>query len=267
MGTTIKHRRDTTANWVKVNPILAESEIGYDIDKKRFKIGDGATPWLGLKYFYSDIQQGPIGPEGPQGVQGIQGIPGEIGPEGPEGIAGPKGDKGDTGEQGPQGVQGLTGPAGPVGLTWRGVWSSTTDYVADDAVSYSGSAWFATEDPPVGEVPSGSSAYWQIFAQQGAQGDIGPQGPAGPQGDQGPQGEQGIQGVQGEIGPIGPQGVQGIQGIQGPIGPQGIQGVRGARIYAATLAGNAPNPADYPNAIDGDVILDADSGKVWELTP
>lgn len=368
--TTIKHRRDTSAHWALYNPILDESEIGYDLDTKRFKIGDGSTPWLGLPYFYAGIQmgpqgpQGPIGPEGPQGVQGLQGTQGLTGPEGPEGPQGPQGIQGPEGPQGIQGEQGIQGPVGEPGGLGSGikVGLSADLYLppnVETTVLFDIETWSDVEfdyDPLTGKVTALGSVPRCLFLgsihfhlpdagnvgtyrtvrlrrQRGAQviyfalgslpaknndetpvlaaeildvvaGDIfwltiqhdaaqnvplhqphshfeiqtfeGPTGPqgiqgvVGPQGEQGIQGEQGLQGIQGipgEMGPEGPQGIQGLQGIQGDPGPTGSQGPRGARIYAATLAGNPPNPLDYPDAIDGDVILDADSGKVWELTP
>lgn len=94
-------------------------------------------------------------------------------------VRGPQGDKGDTGAQ---------GPIGPAGLNWQGVWSETTNYVNDDAVFYLTSSWFAFGDPPVGEIPSDASAYWNPLALQGA---VGPQGAKGDTGEQGPQGIQG----------------------------------------------------------------------------
>lgn len=52
-------RRDTPANWVTANPILAAGEIGVEIDPTvdpelvpvKCKIGDGATRWNDLPYF------------------------------------------------------------------------------------------------------------------------------------------------------------------------------------------------------------------------
>ena len=93
-----------------------------------------------------------------------------------------RGPKGDTGATGPQ------GPIGPAGLNWKGVWSETTNYVNDDAVFYQTSSWFAFGDPPVGEIPSQESQYWNPLALQGA---VGPQGAKGDTGEQGPQGIQG----------------------------------------------------------------------------
>jgi hypothetical protein len=46
--TTIKLRRDTTADWTAANPVLAEGEPGLDLDTDMMKIGDGVTPWLSL---------------------------------------------------------------------------------------------------------------------------------------------------------------------------------------------------------------------------
>lgn len=103
--------------------------------------------------------------------------PGPMGPPGPDG---PQGNIGPKGEVGPQGPQGNVGPVGPAGLTWRGAWDATVDYVADDAVGYNNASWFASEDPPVGDVPSDASLYWQLLAAQGATGPQGPEGPPGP---------------------------------------------------------------------------------------
>ena len=44
-------RRDTTANWEYVNPVLANGEVGYDTTIRNFKVGDGVTVWSGLPYW------------------------------------------------------------------------------------------------------------------------------------------------------------------------------------------------------------------------
>ncbi len=46
----IQLRRDTSNNWKFANPILLEGEIGYEIDTKRRKIGDGVNHWNDLDY-------------------------------------------------------------------------------------------------------------------------------------------------------------------------------------------------------------------------
>ena len=119
------------------------------------------------------------------------------GDTGATGATGPQGETGPTGPQGPQGETGPIGPTGATGINWQGTWSNTTDYVNNDAVYYNNSSWFASGNPPVGEVPSESSTYWFPLALQGATGATGPQGPQGDPGPQGIQGEQGIQGIQG----------------------------------------------------------------------
>lgn len=43
-------RNDTAANWASNNPILAKGELGVEIDTKKFKFGDGITPWNVLDY-------------------------------------------------------------------------------------------------------------------------------------------------------------------------------------------------------------------------
>ena len=43
-------RNDTAANWVSNNPILAKGEMGIEINTKKFKFGDGITPWNNLQY-------------------------------------------------------------------------------------------------------------------------------------------------------------------------------------------------------------------------
>lgn len=48
MATRMLQRRGTTAQWQAENPVLAEGEIGADLDLKLIKIGDGVTPWLDL---------------------------------------------------------------------------------------------------------------------------------------------------------------------------------------------------------------------------
>ena len=50
MAQRVQLRRDTVENWVAVNPILAEAEVGWIKGTKIFKIGDGVTAWNSLEY-------------------------------------------------------------------------------------------------------------------------------------------------------------------------------------------------------------------------
>lgn len=52
---TIRIRRDTSVNWLRFNPVLANGEPGFAWDIKQLKIGDGAARWADLPYFMPDI--------------------------------------------------------------------------------------------------------------------------------------------------------------------------------------------------------------------
>jgi len=53
---TIQYRRDTSSNWVAIDPILAEGEIGFETDTDKVKIGDGTTPWISLGYVIDPVE-------------------------------------------------------------------------------------------------------------------------------------------------------------------------------------------------------------------
>ena len=122
---------------------------------------------------------------------------------------------------------------GPKGLNWKGAWSSATNYVADDAVSYNGSSWVAKQAHL--NVAPVEGPVWTIVAQKGdtgatgATGAIGPQGPTGATGPIGPAGPTGATGATGATGPQGATGATGDQGPTGPQGPAGATGAQGAR--------------------------------------
>lgn len=50
MTVRIQLRRDTEANWIAANPILAEGEAAFSLDKNQVKIGDGTKIWSSLEY-------------------------------------------------------------------------------------------------------------------------------------------------------------------------------------------------------------------------
>jgi hypothetical protein len=50
MAQQIQFRRGTSAEWAAANPILAQGEIGVNLDGNRFKIGTGLTSWNNLDY-------------------------------------------------------------------------------------------------------------------------------------------------------------------------------------------------------------------------
>ena len=53
MGQRIKIRRDNSANWASINPVLLDGEQGYDRTLKLYKTGDGATNWASLPFDYA----------------------------------------------------------------------------------------------------------------------------------------------------------------------------------------------------------------------
>jgi hypothetical protein len=67
MAYRIQFRRDTTANWTSINPILLQGEFAYSLDTGFAKIGDGSSTWTQLTYF------GGTGPTGPTGITGATG--------------------------------------------------------------------------------------------------------------------------------------------------------------------------------------------------
>jgi hypothetical protein len=149
MVVQIQIRRGTAAEWTSANPLLAEGELGAELDTGQFKIGNGTDNWADLEYATQ---------QGIQGIQGIQGDPGADGADGADGApgadgasaydiavadgfvgdetawlaslvgadgadgadgapgaTGPKGDKGDTGATGATGAAGTNGTNGTNG--------------------------------------------------------------------------------------------------------------------------------------------------------
>ena len=59
MANRIQIRRDTSANWLSVNPILAQGELGYELDTGRLKVGNGTLTWSALSYFGNEATNVP----------------------------------------------------------------------------------------------------------------------------------------------------------------------------------------------------------------
>jgi hypothetical protein len=64
-------RRDTTANWESVNPILALGEPGYDRTLGKLKIGNGVSVWTALPFL--------VGDGGGGGTSGVSSVAGRAG--------------------------------------------------------------------------------------------------------------------------------------------------------------------------------------------
>ena len=50
MAVTIQLRRDTSANWIASDAVLAPGEPAYETDTGKVKIGNGEARWGDLKY-------------------------------------------------------------------------------------------------------------------------------------------------------------------------------------------------------------------------
>lgn len=277
MLTRIQQRRGVASQWIAANPILAQGEIGLEVDTNTFKLGNGLTRWIDLPYL--------SGPPGASAynvavINGFSGTEAEwlLGLSG-YGIALANGFSGTqaewltslVGDQGIQGVQGATGPIGLTGATgieWQGEWDNSVNYVNNDAVFHNGASWFASGDPDVGDEPSEVSSFWYPLALQGATGSQGVQGVQGTTGSQGIQGDQGIQGEQGVQGIQGDQGIQGVQGDQGIQGEQGIQGDTGATGAGLNILGTLNDETELPSTgSSGDAYIIADDLYIWDGSP
>lgn len=60
MASRIQIRRDYANNWKTNNPILSEGELGYELDTKKLKVGDGVSSWNILNYFLETIDYSAI---------------------------------------------------------------------------------------------------------------------------------------------------------------------------------------------------------------
>jgi len=150
-------RRDTLANWVSNNPVLASGEMGINLNTYQYKLGDGIKTWNLLPY--AGIT-GPTGVVGPT-ISSSTGATGSTGPTGPTGMTGPTGISA-TGVTGPART-GLAGFTGPTGL------SATGQTGATGTIGPTGYTGATGSTGPTG--PTGLS------------GSAGPRGYTGPAGD------------------------------------------------------------------------------------
>jgi len=50
-------QRKTSAEWIDLNPILMEGELGYETDTRFLKVGNGNDPWTELEYMYENASE------------------------------------------------------------------------------------------------------------------------------------------------------------------------------------------------------------------
>ncbi len=177
--------------------------------------------------------QGPAGAMGAAGLMGLQGSPGTVAGLNWRGVWNPNPAvlynandavnfngssyvalSGNSGQQPDLNTQswsllasvGATGAVGAVGLTWRGTWSASATYNANDAVAFSGTSYLCVFGPNTNAEPDlpAFAGVWSTLASKGTAGTTGSQGVVGPQGASGPQGLTGVQGPTGPQGPVGP---------------------------------------------------------------
>jgi hypothetical protein len=74
MTIQIQLRRGDSADWTSVNPILAEGEVGVELDTLKLKVGNGVDDWTTLPYFGSAGTVTSVGMSVPTGLQ-VSGSP------------------------------------------------------------------------------------------------------------------------------------------------------------------------------------------------
>lgn len=74
MAIQIQFRRGTAAEWASVDPILAEAEMGIELDTGLFKIGNGLDPWNQLSYGGLRGFTGSVGFAGSIGNMAVQNV-------------------------------------------------------------------------------------------------------------------------------------------------------------------------------------------------
>jgi hypothetical protein len=55
MADRVQIKRDTLTNWLYYDPILAQGELGLDLDSNNIKIGDGISKWTELSYVLNTL--------------------------------------------------------------------------------------------------------------------------------------------------------------------------------------------------------------------
>jgi len=220
----LQFRRGTAAEWgaTGANPILAEGEMGIELDTHKFKLGDGITHWNDLAY--GGIQ----GLQGASGATGLTGYTGATGPtggaSGPQGSSGASGATGEIGSTGPIGPRGYTGATGSTGA--QGASGSTGTQGASGASGATGTQGASGSTGVQGA--SGSTGLTGASGASGATGVQGASGSTGLQGASGASGASGATGIQGASGSTGLTGSTGATGYTGATGATGVQGASGS---------------------------------------
>lgn len=146
------------------------------------------------------------------------------------------------------------------GFQWKDVWSSSTTYGVNDAVSLGGTSYLSLIDANLNNDPETSPSAWAILALEGdtgptgatgATGAAGATGPTGATGDVGPTGSTGANGTIGADGATGPTGADGVAGPTGPTGADGATGATGAAGGGAIFASSSGSAATATTVAGG----------------
>jgi len=156
------------------------------------------------------------------------------------------------------------------GFAWKDVWSPSTTYKLNDAVSLGGTSFLSLVDGNLNNDPETSPAEWAILALEGAAGPTGADGndgatgPTGENGANGIAGAAGAPGATGATGPTGPTGADGIAGVTGADGATGPTGAAGAGAIFSSSSGDPAVATTIAGGLVGTVTVLPLSGSTSE---
>jgi len=102
---------------------------------------------------------------------------GTAGAVGATGVTGAQGSTGARGASGASGLAGATGATGAVGMNFRGAWAQGINYAVNDAVTFAGSTYLAS-NAGSNQEPDVTPQTWAVIAQSGGAGPTGAAGVA-----------------------------------------------------------------------------------------
>jgi len=164
------------------------------------------------------------------------------------------------------------------GFWWQDVWSASTTYKVNDAVSLGGTSYLSLVDDNLNNDPETSPSEWAILALEGAAGatgatgSAGATGPTGADGSTGAPGATGADGGAGSAGATGPTGPTGADStVAGPAGPTGATGATGATGSAGSGEyAYVYNLSAQVVPLETDVVFDSNgvlSAGITHVTP
>jgi hypothetical protein len=186
--------------------------------------------------------------------------------------SGSSGSSGTSGSSGSNGTDGTSGTSGSSGVGFRiiGEWDNTTNYLANDMVSYNGSSYIAIQDN-INKIPSIEVSYWLLQSLAGSNGTSGTSGTdgtsgtSGSSGSDGTSGTSGSSGTDGTSGTSGSSGTNGTSGTSGSSGSSGTSGSSGSSGTSGSSGSSGTSGSSGSSGTSGDSIF-ALTGSVWNTT-